>query len=181
MTKRKGDWIQTRNGVAFYPFDPRPEEILIEDIAHALSNQCRFSGHVKTFYSVAEHSVHVSRICDPKDALWGLLHDASEAYLQDMARPIKHLPEMEPYRVIEGDLQDRVIARFELPITQPDSVTLADHRMLAREANDLMAPLLPGRERWMVLLDGSEPHVSVPMFPEQARLAFMDRYRELAP
>src|SRR5271165_7548492 len=86
---RKGDWIQTYTGRVMYPLDPRPEEINIIDIAHALSNLCRFTGHVRTFYSVAEHSVRVSQHCDPKDALWGLLHDASEAYLADMSRPMK--------------------------------------------------------------------------------------------
>src|SRR5579885_2784587 len=91
---RHGDWIQTYCGVAFYPLDPRPEEILIEDIAHALSMLCRFTGHVKRFYSVAQHCVYVSHRCDPKDALWGLLHDAAEAYLNDISRPVKSLREL---------------------------------------------------------------------------------------
>ena len=72
---------------------PNPDDIRIEDIAHALSNQCRFAGHAREFYSVAEHSVHVSQLCLPEHALWGLLHDASEAYLVDLPRPLKLLPE----------------------------------------------------------------------------------------
>jgi hypothetical protein len=86
---RVGDWIQTYSGRQFWPLDPRVEDVHLEDIAHALSNVCRYTGHVREFYSVAEHSVHVSWSCEPEDALWGLLHDASEAYLADMARPVK--------------------------------------------------------------------------------------------
>src|ERR1035441_7448066 len=73
-------FIGTFSGLRFWPLDPDPDKILIEDIAHALAHQCRFGGHASKFYSVAEHSVHVSKLCAPKDALWGLLHDASEAY-----------------------------------------------------------------------------------------------------
>src|ERR1039457_118422 len=86
-------FIGTFSGLRFWPLDPNPEKILIDDIAHALAHQCRFGGHASRFYSVAEHSVHVSRLCPPEDALWGLLHDASEAYLVDLPRPLKQLPE----------------------------------------------------------------------------------------
>src|ERR1017187_10636100 len=76
--------ITTFSGIHFWPLLPNPADIRIEDIAHALSNQCRFAGHAREFYSVAEHSVRVSQLCPPEDALWGLLHDASEAYLTDV-------------------------------------------------------------------------------------------------
>ena len=84
--KRKGDWMQTHSGIQFWPLDPRPEDILIEDIAHALSNQCRFAGHCCFHYSVAQHSVLVSENVPAQDAMWGLLHDAGEAYLVDLPR-----------------------------------------------------------------------------------------------
>jgi uncharacterized protein len=94
MSTRTGDWIQTYTGKQFWPLSPLPEDIVIEDIAHALSMQCRFGGHVRTFYSVAQHSVHVSLLVEPQYALWGLLHDAAEAYLVDLPRPIKKFSEM---------------------------------------------------------------------------------------
>ena len=86
-------FIGTFSGLRFWPLAPNLEKILVEDIAHALAHQCRFGGHASRFYSVAEHSVHVSQLCLPEHALWGLLHDASEAYLVDLPRPLKLLPE----------------------------------------------------------------------------------------
>jgi hypothetical protein len=135
---RVGGWIQTYTGVAFYPFDPRPSEIHIYDIAHALSMQCRFTGHVKEFYSVAQHSVLVALHCPREDRLWALLHDATEAYLVDVARPVKQHAVMEPYRTIENDLERMICQRFGLPLEKPSSVHIADKRMLATEKRDLM-------------------------------------------
>ncbi|MEM9149127.1 MAG: hypothetical protein AAGB19_01555 [Cyanobacteria bacterium P01_F01_bin.3] len=80
-------WIQTFTGKAFWPLEPDPELICIEDIAWALAHQSRYSGHCDRFYSVAEHSLWVSGQCSPEHKLWGLLHDASEAYLSDVVRP----------------------------------------------------------------------------------------------
>src|SRR6266496_3875421 len=85
------------SGKWFNVFNPKPEDVDIRDIAHALSNQCRFTGHTKEFYSVAQHSVLVSTFCAPEDAAWGLLHDASEAYLSDIASPVKKHPDFGPF------------------------------------------------------------------------------------
>lgn len=87
-------WITTYTGRRFYPLAPRPQDVCLEDIAHALSMKCRWTGHVRTFYSVAEHSVRVARLLndqgfDARVQLAGLLHDATEAYLPDVASPIK--------------------------------------------------------------------------------------------
>jgi hypothetical protein len=76
---RRGDWMQTFTGRRFWPLDPRGEDVLIEDIAHALSLLTRYGGHCTRFYSVAEHSVLLARAATPENALWLLLHDASEA------------------------------------------------------------------------------------------------------
>jgi uncharacterized protein len=179
-SQRIGDWIQTFKGIPFWPLDPRAEEIAIEDIAHALSNQCRFSGHVKKFYSVAEHSILVSNLCKTDDALWGLLHDASEAYLQDMARPVKHQPEMAGYRAAEKSLQGRIVEKFGLPDHQPESVTYADQVMLAIEARDLMSPLLPGWEKWLDKIPSDlDWSVRFPLDPPVAKNRFLKRFEAL--
>ena len=177
--ERGGGWIQTFTGVAFYPLDARPEEINIRDIAHALSMQCRFTGHCRSFYSIAEHSVRVSMLCDPKDAMWGLLHDASEAYLCDLARPIKRLPELVPYRDAETRLQAAIAIKFGLPTSEPESVQLADKTMLAMEARDLMGPLLPGWDKWDRYLAGVPYRIGRTWTPGEAEEIFINRFNDL--
>jgi len=127
--ERHGDWIQTFGGRAFWPLDPRPEDVAIGDIAHALAHLCRYGGHTRRFYSVAEHSVLMARAVSPKHRLWALLHDASEAYLVDLPRPIKRaIPQ---YRTAEA-------------AEMPEEVHLADGRILTDERQQSMAePPMP--------------------------------------
>ncbi|MCL4304315.1 HD domain-containing protein [bacterium] len=85
-------WTQTHSGKRFDIFNPRDEDVCIEDIAHALAHICRFNGHTKKFYSVAEHSLHTARIAaalstDPRVAWAALMHDAHEAYTCDIPKP----------------------------------------------------------------------------------------------
>lgn len=132
----RGDWIQTFTGKAFYPLDPVVADIDIEDIAHALAHQCRYGGHCRQFYSVAEHSVLLSQSVAPEHALWALLHDASEAYLVDVPRPVK--AELREYREIEDRLLAAIAARFGLVSAIPPAVHEADRRILTDEAAQLM-------------------------------------------
>ena len=137
-------WIQTYSGGKFFPLSPESEGITIEDIAHALSNLCRFAGHVKRFYSVAQHSVLVSHYCDPIDALVGLLHDASEAYLLDMPRPLKKSGYFEAYLEAEDRLMRVIEKKFGIqPMTE--SVHRADMRVFAAEAAAIAAELSSAR------------------------------------
>ncbi len=171
---RRGDWCQTFTGVAFWPLDPRPEDVRVEDIAHALSMQCRFAGHCREFYSVAEHSVRVSWACDFKDALWGLLHDASEAYVVDVPRPLK--PYLANYADIETSVQVAVCRRFGISITQPPSVKRADVVLLATEARDLMStPPIP----WGGLLYPPLVAVISPWSPAYAEMMFLTQFAAL--
>lgn len=110
---RTGDWIQTYTGKQFWPLDPKVEDIDIEDIAHSLSLQCRWNGHCRQFYSVAQHAVYVaSMITDPRAKLWGLHHDDTEAYLTDVPRPIK--PYCGDYIKIENHLADTISLAFDI-------------------------------------------------------------------
>lgn len=170
------NWIQTMTGKKFTPFDPRPEDITIIDIAHALSNLCRFTGHCRFFYSVAEHSVRVSWHVPREDAMWGLLHDASEAYLHDLPRPIKRHAGLAFYREQERRLQGVICATFGLAIEEPQSVGIADSRMLMTERRDLMtrAP-----EPWAETDEPYAERIRRPWLPRDAHREFRDRYDEL--
>ena len=167
--------ITTFSGIRFWPLLPNPADILIADIAHALAHQCRFGGHASKFYSVAEHSVHVSRICPVQDTLWGLLHDASEAYLVDLPRPLKLLPEFAVYREAERRLQRAVAVRFGLPPDQPASVTEADDTMLWIEAHSLL-----GSMPFEAVRDTRPPfEITEPLLPGEAERLFLKRFKEL--
>jgi hypothetical protein len=137
---RHGDWCQTFSGRKFYPLDPRPEEIFPEDLAHGLAMTCRFGGQSKRFYSVAEHCVRVSELIDPRFAREGLLHDAAEAFIGDMIRPLKHQPEMVEFRKAESVIEIAVRVRFGLKQTPEcwTAVKEADNRILVDEIGELM-------------------------------------------
>jgi hypothetical protein len=132
---RIGDWIATYTGKAVFPMDLRAEDIDIIDIAHSLSLQCRFNGHCLRFYSVAEHSVLVSRWLLEEyghtAALCGLLHDATEAYLTDVPRPVK--PFLHGYKEAELNAWYAVAARFGLDAVFAEGVHEADNRILFDE------------------------------------------------
>lgn len=132
----RGAWMQTATGRQFFPLDPRPEEIFIEDIAAALSKLCRFGGHSTRFYSVAEHCVLMAREAPPAVALDALMHDASEAYLCDVVRPIK--PSLVNYRELEGQLEAAIAERFGLATTMPAEVKRMDNAILADERDQAM-------------------------------------------
>lgn len=134
--QRRGDWMQTFTGLAFYPIDPRPDEIEPTDIAHALSMLCRYGGHVTRFYSVAEHCVLMSHAVAPENALWALLHDATEAYMQDLIRPIKRM--MPEYCEAEDRLMGIIAERFGISPDCPAEVKAADNRILLDERAALM-------------------------------------------
>lgn len=169
-------WIQVYGGQIFWPLDPQPGDIRIETIAHALSLQCRFCGQIREFYSVASHSIHVSHLCRPEDALWGLLHDASEAYLSDVVRPIKKLPEFAEYRKAEARLMHAVCERFSLPYVEPESIKYADAVALATEVRDLLEP---SAVAWTEILPVPDSIRLVSIPPSMAEQAFLRRFKEL--
>lgn len=171
----RGNWIHTYSGRQFYPFDPRAEDVILGDIAHALSNLCRFTGHVSQFYSVAEHSVHVSRLVPRRHALAGLLHDASEAYVADLSGPVKHSPELATYREVEAKVQAVILEAFGLPPVLPREVHEADRLMGALEARQLFLHF-PGSWAEGLELPGFSV---VGLRPGPAEDIFLDRFREI--
>lgn len=137
MEPRRGDWMQTFTGRQFWPLDPRPDEVDILDIAHALANQCRYAGHCRRFYSVAEHCVLLSRAVAPEHRLWALLHDAAEAYLVDLPRPVKR--HVVGYHIAEAAVMAAICLRFGLKPEMPDAVHDADYRILRDELDQNMS------------------------------------------
>lgn len=175
-------WMQTFTGKQFWPFDPKVGDICIEDIAHSLSQQCRYAGHTKQFYSVAEHCYHISKAVPRRWALWGLLHDASEAYLIDVPRPVKvHLTN---YKAIEAKLMLAIRQRFQLeaPINEglgdemPMDVKIADNKILMDErAQALSAPPADWQDEGPLL--GVEIKF---WYPQYAESRFLARFEELS-
>ena len=167
-------WIQLISGKPFYPLEPRVEEIEIHDIAWALSMQCRFAGHVKRFYSVAEHCVHLSYAAPTGMELWALLHDAAEAFLVDLPRPIKAcLPD---YKTIEAQLMECIAAKFGLQLPEPDVIKQLDTQILFNERKALLSP---STQEWE--LTGTPiPGVQIIGWqPQEAYRKFLVRYCEL--
>jgi hypothetical protein len=154
LAARKGDWMQTFTGRAFWPLDPRADEIAIEDIAHGLSMQCRYGGHCQRFYSVAEHSVLMARAAPAGLELTTLMHDASEAYLSDVIRPLKrHLAN---FKTIESELERVIAQRFDLPHPMPPEVKRLDERIIGDEKAQALAPAPP-------LHDSCQDHHAPPL------------------
>lgn len=167
-------WVQTYTGRQFYPTNPRPEDIDFRDIAHALSNICRFNGHSREYHSVAQHSVHVSSLLEGRDLkLWGLLHDAAEAYLSDVPKPTK--PLLPEFEAMEDRLLQAVAVRFDLPWPMPEEVNRADLIALATEKRDLMGP---EPAPWNLNIE-PDPKRIEPVGPATARLMFIKAYTEL--
>lgn len=169
-------WLQTYSGRAIFPEAPDPRQIEIEDIAHALANVCRFGGHCREFYSVAQHSVLVSGLTK-NCPLLGLLHDAAEAYLGDVVRPLKRL--LPAFSEFERSVFAAIAARFELDTEigprLRSELAEADNILLATEARDLMAaPPLP----WQPLPPPLEQRIE-PWPPAVARREFLARFEEL--
>lgn len=168
-------WIQTYSGNKFYPLNPNLEDINIKDIAHALSMQCRFTGHVNKFYSIAQHSVYVSYLCDSSEALYGLLHDASEAYISDISSPLKRSSEFQAYLDVEKKLQNKIYEKFGLEVKELSSVKKADMVMLATEARDLLNSI---HTEWKI---NENPYLFKihPLSPEESEVIFLQRFEQL--
>lgn len=165
---RRGRWMQTATGKQFWPLDPRPEEIDIRDIAHGLAMQCRYGGQCLRFYSVAEHCVLMARYAPDDIKLDTLMHDASEAYLSDVIRPIKAY--LTNYREIETELERVIAQRFGLRWPMHGAIKRLDTAILVDERDQVMAPPpVP----WS---DITEPGLGVTLqfwTPEKAKAEFL--------
>jgi hypothetical protein len=174
--ERIGPTILLSSGRYFDFTNPTP--LTEQEVAHALAHLCRFTGHCREFYSVAQHSIIVSMLLPPPMKLWGLLHDAVEAVVGDMSGPLKRLfPE---YKALEDRCERVILAGFGLDVdSKPPEVKRADLVALRTEQRDLMH----AHGHVWTCLDGIAP-VGPPGFitswtPEQARTRFLLMYRDL--
>ncbi len=173
MTKITGPSIQLRSGGGFNPLEPDPASIHIEDIAHALSNQCRFAGHVRDFYSVAQHSVLCCRqVLPPESQLAMLMHDASEAYLVDLPRPLKAA--FPQYAEIEDRLMEVIAGKYGFQWPMTEAMKLIDNRMLFTEKRDLMEPA-----DWGYEVEPYGDYKIVPWNPTTSERAFLVVFEQL--
>ena len=176
-----GPYIQTVSGRWVNPFDPDPVQLDPADIARALANQCRFGGHCRAFYSVAQHSVIISRLVeesggDVEDSFAALMHDATEAYLGDMPHPLKHRsPLGAAFKDAEDHLEHALRERFNIKPDVPE-IKRADRALLATERRAFSS------EAWhWPELEGVEPlDMDLQAWPpDEAERAFAERYAEL--
>lgn len=131
------DCILTYSGIYVNVFEPTTDMFVIEDIAHALSHECRFSGHVPRFYSVAQHSILCMNLASNEAKFQSLMHDASEAYLRDIATPIKQ--RLSGYKEIENNLMKVIGDKFGFNWPMLEEVKHIDAAMLQFEWDNLMS------------------------------------------
>ena len=170
----KGPTILLLSGEYFDLAEPEACAFQVSDIAHALGNICRFTGHTQRFYSVAEHSVLCSYMVPPEYAMAALMHDAAEAFIGDVSSPLKSL--LPDYKAVEHRVEQAVWSRLGLPLTLPPSVKIADRRALAVEQRVCMG----NGDEWGTDEPTDEDCALIRFLsPEDARAAFLDRYHNL--
>ncbi len=171
-------WLQVGRSGRGFPIAPvDSERIDIEDIVPALCKICRYTGHCKEFYSVAQHSVHTSYLVPKKYRLEALLHDAAEAYTGDISTTWKRMMKVvapEYWSRVEA-VEKAVADHFGMPHVMSEAVKLADMIALATEKRDLM----PGGEWSWGPLPDPDPKALVPLGPMDAEMAFWGRYYDL--
>lgn len=177
MNYREVNFIETFSGGTFHLTIPAPEDVSIQDIAHSLSLLCRFTGHTRQFYSVAQHSVLVSTLVPQDLALEGLLHDASEAYIGDLSSPLKGviLESTTAFLDIETHIHEVIAKRFGTTFPHPPEIKEADNIAVVTERRDFM---MPNGTEWAGMPAPLEEEL-VAMSSTVARAAFLDRFKEL--
>ena len=168
-------WIQTYTGKKFSLINPKPEDIDIIDIAYSLSRQCRFNGHTLFFYSVAQHSCLVSQNVSKENEKWGLLHDAAEAYIGDIIKPLKHLLGGQ-LKTIEYNIQYCIAAKFGLTWIIPQEVFKIDQAILHDESLQVMKT--PHPDDWQ-LREESIGIKILQMTSKQARINFLSAAKRM--
>lgn len=179
---RSGDWICTYTGKQWYVTDPHPDDVDILDIAHGLSRVCRYGGHTSEFYSVAQHCIHCAETIEDERtecfelALYTLLHDASEAYIGDVVRPLKY--QLPQYLAIEERTMGVIHHGLALPQPlkgQSELIKEVDDRLLMTERRDFMSH---DNREWNIRAEPLTRRLTA-MSCDTARAGFLTMYRRL--
>lgn len=171
-----GPTILLNSGSYFDFMAPQQSAFTIGDIAHALSMICRFAGHCQRFYSVAQHSVHCCDLAPPEHAYAALMHDAPEAFVGDVAKPLKVM--LAEYKTIEDRVEEAVFERFVVPSPLPPCIKEIDVVMLATEQVQLMA----NRDDWNYTRGRKPANLVIPSWSHnQAKDEFLSRFERLKP
>lgn len=189
QTKIKDDWMETYTGRKLWIQNPDPRDIRITDISHALSQICRFNGHTNQFYSVAQHCVYVSELLeragyDVKTQMWGLFHDAAEAYLGDIIKPLK--PMLVEFDALEENFLDKIAEVFKLGPRKKlwKAVKWADIVMVNVEGHDLMRNHTWVEPEALEAYSKHYPEIGLHNFsavsPREAVAKFSERYIDLS-
>jgi len=178
--ERNSNWIQTFKGHKFWPIEPMADDVCLEDVAHALSNICRFGGHSLFFYSVAQHAVFVADIIkdlgyDRDFQFYGLHHDDSEAYLSDITRPVKAY--LENYKAFEMKLEEVIFEHFKIADDDEkyNIMKKADNIALVTEAKYLMS--MPPSD-WSIKEKPLDKPI-IALGPREAEALFLAKHHEL--
>lgn len=172
MLGKNNPSILLRSGNYFYFRNPRESKFSITDIAAGLAKICRFNGQCKEFYSVAQHSILVSRIVPEKHTLAGLLHDAAEAFVGDMVAPLKAL--LPEYKAIEREVEAAIFERFGIKLPLDPCIKQADLILLKTEQRDLMN----NSDAWQHVSDivPMSQEIIPYLTPRHAEIEFLNRY-----
>lgn len=171
-------WIQTYSGIAVNVYNPTLESISIHDIAHALSHQCRYTGHVRRFYSVAQHSLLASKfVLNPDNALAALMHDASEAYITDIATPVKQA--ISGYYELERTFMQIIADKFGFTYPFDPEIKIVDMRLLNTERYQLLGKSPQPWESEIESAGFYEGYHIPYMSPYKAKNAFLKRAQQL--
>jgi 5'-deoxynucleotidase YfbR-like HD superfamily hydrolase len=185
MKDRKGNdtekaYIATASGKQFFLLEPRLEDVDIMDISHALALQCRWTGHCKFHYSVAQHSWYCSFLGPENEAFDRLMHDAAEAYIGDLNRPLKHYTEAGvAYRRQEAIIQKVLAERFGYSVIEPPSVKIADNVMLYAEKKQIMGYTFEEPQEDIHQYDVDKGVLIEQWSPGYAKTMFLKRFEEL--
>lgn len=173
-TSTSGPTILLNSGEYFDFINPTRSNFTIDDIAHGLSLTCRFAGQCSAFYSVAEHSVYASLYIKPPLAFQALMHDAAEAFIGDVSRPLKDL--LPEYRAIEHRIETAVLDRVGLVLPLDPEVKNIDVVMLVTEQHQLMR----NSDDWPSTRGKKPLDIKLPCWPPQiAKAQFLARFRQL--